>query len=269
MTIYIDFYSGSHGHFLEYVINTWLFKGPRVSNIFTNLGASHLIRKDQKYMSKRLAIANHYSEFNKPIEDPSSVIRISVNNQWANYIYQINVMARAGDIPLAKKIKAIPVEVLNNTVLLRNQWYSKFNILECGYNLPQNWRWNNIPSFDFPMESLFDVKEFYQTLYKLGRFLQITFVPDIELSTLLKNFLDKNQGWQYYKQAENIVCNALNGNSVEFTSDEILQALINSLLTRTVGLFDGNLFAQRDYPTNTIEIWDAVNQHLKMFDRKF
>jgi hypothetical protein len=34
MKIYLDFFSGSHGHFLEYVINTWLFKGPCVDNIF-------------------------------------------------------------------------------------------------------------------------------------------------------------------------------------------------------------------------------------------
>jgi hypothetical protein len=62
--IAIDFYSGSHGHFLEYVINTYIFKGSKIKNIFTDLGTSHLIRDDISYMDQRMVEARHYSEFN-------------------------------------------------------------------------------------------------------------------------------------------------------------------------------------------------------------
>lgn len=269
MSIYLDFFSGSHGHFLEYVINTWLFKGPRVSAIFTDLGASHLIRKDPGYMSNRFVIANHYTEFKKLDNKPDSVIRIGIDSEWANYIYQINVMCRAGDIPIEKKITNTPAHVRDNPVLLRNEWYSKFNSLEDGYAAPTTWEWQDVPSFNFPMESLFDIVEFYQSLHKLANFLQTTFVPDAELAKLLEQFLDKNQGWQYYKKSKELVAAALSAKSVSFDSNEILQALVNSLLSKSVGLFDGAMFDNKVYPNNTVDIWNHVLHHLETFDAKF
>ena len=92
MKIYLDFFSGSHGHFLEYVINTWLFKGPRVNNIFNALGASHRIRSNSKYMVDRVVTAKHYSEFNINNDIPDQVIRISISHDYAKWIYQINII---------------------------------------------------------------------------------------------------------------------------------------------------------------------------------
>ena len=119
------------------------------------------------------------------------------------------------------------------------------------------------------MESLFDLVEFYNELYRLAEFLEITFVPDQELSDLLEEFLNRNQGWQYYKECKNLTHAAITGNSIEFFSNEISQALINSLLSKSVGIFDGELFDNDSYPNNTCQIWNTVDQHLKTFDQKF
>jgi hypothetical protein len=267
--IYLDFFSGSHGHFLEYVINTWLFKGPRVQNIFTAQGACHGIRKDQKYMQHRVIESAHYSEFGVELTNPSKLIRISINQNWTNWIYQINVMARAGDIPLEKKIIQMPESVRSESKEFRNNWYAKFNFASNGYNCPGNWIRSDIHAFDFPMESLFDPVNFYTELYKLAAFLETTFVPDQELSMLLDEFLYQNQGWQYYTKSKHLATAAFAGKKIDFASDEILQAMINSILSSTVGVFDGKLFNNNDYPTNTLEISELVSQHLQTFDQRF
>ena len=267
--IYLDFFSGSHGHFLEYVINTWLFKGPRVLNIFTSTGASHGIRSDQMYMQHRMIQAAHYSEFGVALCSPSKLVRISVNQPWSNWIYQINVVARAGDIPLEKKITQVPKSVRNEGNKLRNNWYAKFNFIDNGYNLPGNWTRPELPSYNFPIESLFDTVEFYTELYKLADFLDTTFVPDQELSMLLDEFLNKNQGWQYYTKCKQLVAFVFAGKKVDFTSDEILQALINSMLSASVGLFDGKLFEQDTYPSDTLDLAALISEHLQTFDRRF
>ena len=267
--IYLDFFSGSHGHFIEYVINTWLFKGPRVSNIFTEHGSCHQIRNDIAYMTHKIVEAAHYTEFNISQNIPTKLIRININQDWANWIYQINVMSRAGDIPLEKKLKLMPESVRNSPRKFRNEWYAKFNSTVDGYPLPGNWRWPDTAVFEFRIESLFDLVEFYNELYRLSEFLEITFVPDQELSDLLEEFLIKNQGWQCYKNCKQIVHSALTGNNIEFSSNEMSQALINSLLSKTVGVFDGDLFDHDKYPANTAQLRQCINLHLKTFDQRF
>jgi hypothetical protein len=267
--IYLDFFSGSHGHFLEYVINTWLFKGPRVQNIFTNQGACHGIRNDRAYMQHRVVQSAHYSEFGIELKNPSKLVRISINQNWTNWIYQINVVARAGDIPLEKKITQVPESVRSVASEFRNDWYAKFNLINNGYNRPGNWTRPDIPAFDFSMESLFDPVCFYTELYRLAAFLETTFVPDQELSTLLEEFLNQNQGWQYYTKSKQLATAAFAGKKIEFTSDEILQALINSVLSSAVGVFDGELFDSNSYPSDTQELSKLITHHLQTFDLRF
>lgn len=267
--IHLDFFSGSHGHFLEYVINTWLFKGPRVTNIFTTLGSSHMIRRNADYMDHRIIVADHYSEFNRPCKLPSKIVRITINQDWANWIYQINVLARAGDIPLEKKLELTSETVRNTPQALRNEWYAKFTQSDHMYTLPGNWNFPEVLAYDFPMESLFDHTEFYKELYRLSSYLEITFTPDQELADLLTEFWSKNQGWNHYVQAKQIVSDVLTGVDNTFASNTISQALINSLLSNAVGIFDGELFDSDSYPLDTKTIWAIVEHHLKTFDSKF
>ncbi len=267
--ILLDFFSGSHGHFLEYVINTWIFNGPRVPDLFTALGASHGIKTHEKYQQHKTVCCGHFTEFNKYSNTPDKLIRITIGSDWARYIYQINVMFRAGDLPIGKKILNTNEMVRNTPRLYRNEWYSKFNFVENGYQLPGQWRWSNVPSFDFPMESLFDVVNFYKELYRLSHYLQQSFTPDKELSTMFESFLDKNQGWQYWLKAKFIVEQSLASKSMQFDSDSICQALINTLLSQCTGVFDGNLFDHNSYANTTQQITQAVEQHLITFDSKF
>ena len=62
---------------------------------------------------------------------------------------------------------------------------------------------------------------------------------------------------------------SLAGNNIEFDSTICEQALINSMLTQTVGIFDGELFDRDNYPSNTSQLWNQIDRHLKTFDQRF
>jgi hypothetical protein len=267
--IVIDFAGAMHGNFAEYVINSWIAQRTRVPEIFTELGTCHLPRLNLTYCSNRMVECAHYSENNLLINDPEKVIRITLaEDNCFFWVYQINSMFRPGDIGIEKSIFSIrdsqPVDI-------RRTVYSKLIDSENSYNplATIKWRWNHLPVFNFPMESFYNQITFYEKLTECANFLKLRFIPDEELSTIHKQFMDLNQGWHTYTKGKKLVAHALSGQSVDFESNEIEQAMTNALLTKSVGIFDGPLFESNDYPTNTIQIWEYVNNHLKTFDSRF
>jgi hypothetical protein len=200
--ILLDFYSGSHGHFLEYVINTYIYGGPRVTQVFTELGTCHGIRADSEYCRRRVVTAAHYSEFKIPVVDnPHKVIRITANSDMENICYQINVQCRAGDMFEKKKSQEINDNIKDSPVELRMDYYSKFSLAECGYQKPSQWRWDSVDHYEFPMRNLYDALNFYSELQQLSKFLNHSFKPDPSLMQLWQTFCDKNHGLQAWKNA--------------------------------------------------------------------
>jgi hypothetical protein len=266
--ILLDFYSGSHGHFLEYVINTYIFKGPRVEQVFTDLGTSHGTKKHSSYKASKIIHCGHYTEFDlKPAADPSQLVRICIDSDFEKTVYQINVMHRAGDIPVEKKIENIDRYTRNDAAKLRNNYLSKLN--DTGYHVPNIWRWDNTPYYEFPMGCFYDLCDFYSELYRLARFLNHTFNPDQSLTELWQEFMQKNQGWQCWNQAQTLLAKTLSNTDHEFLSDVWTQAVLNFLLTKCVGIYDGELFENPAYPTNTQLIYSIVQQHLQDFDKHY
>lgn len=265
--IALDFFSGSHGHFLEYVINTYIFRGPKVESVFTDLGTSHGIRADVNYMNFRIVEAGHYSEFNIPVDKPSKVVRISVDNELEKICYQINVFCRAGDIPEENKLLQIPPHIYFSKSLLRNDLYSK--LVDCGHALPGHWRWNDVEHFTFPMGALYDINSLYQTLNKLAYFLKHSFNPDASLYTLWHQFMEKNHAWGHWQKATNLLEKSLANVDFKFESSVWDQALINYFLQNIIGINDGVLHSDDSYPSNTADIYQIIQQHIENFDLKF
>jgi len=267
--ILLDFHGASHGHFLEYLINTWIFDGHRVDKIFTDLGTSHGAQKDSLYRKSKKIHCDHYTEYNNAHETPCKIIRISVDTISARLIHMINVMYRIGDIGLEKSYSLLPVEVQNNPAKLRNEWFSKLSDTDHGYNLDLQWRWTDRPAFFFPMENLYACVDLYRTMQDCAKFLDLKFSPDKELYQIWQQFIEGNQGLRAYKNSKIIVDRVMGQIDYDFEASIPEQALINLLLTQTVGLFDGPLFDQDSYPCNTLEIWKYVDHHLTTFDRRF
>ena len=265
-TCIIDFYSGSHGHFLEYVVNSYIFKGPRIENVLTNLGTSHGPKLSSLYRESRMIRCGHYSEFDRPLsQDPKQIVRISVSSTFEKTVYQINVMHRAGDIPVEKKIMDIPDSIRNNTSLLRNDYYSKLH--DNGYTVPKKWKWDQIPNYEFSMGSLYNLHDFYNELQMLADFLAHSFTPDQSLVGLWREFMQKNQGWQCWNQAQILLQKSLANEDYEFLADVWTQAVLNSFLSKCVRIYDGELFENFNYPTNTQQIYTIIQKHLINLDQ--
>lgn len=266
----IDFHGATHGHFLEYIVNTWIYQGPRVNNVFTELGTCHLPGKNPQYLADRQIFCGHFTELGVSSNVvPSKLIRIVVDTDRGKVIHMINNMYRVGDITLLGSYQNIPLEVRDSSVRLRNDWYSKLVHSENQYRLDYEWRWPNVDSFEFPMENLYDLSMLYQTMYNCASYLEQRFVPDQELYKIWQQFMDLNQGVQTFDKCKRLVESALAQNKVEFDSIEPEQALINAMLGYTVGIFDGPLFSHDQYPTNTTELWNHVMAQLTVFDQKF
>jgi hypothetical protein len=265
----IDFRGATHGHFLEYVINSWIFGGPRVTQVFTELGTSHRPGQDNRYLHSRLIKCGHFTESSIDRSCPKKIIQINVKTPVGRWIHMINVMYRAGDIALPNSYKCIPEDIVSSPAKLRMNWFSKFRDEENSYPLDHVWNWPEVNGFDFPMENLYDLSAFYKTLHECAAYLEQKFTPDHELYTIWKKFMQLNQGIQIYNKSKQIAELALGQENYKFSSVEPEQALTNVLLSETVGIHDGPMFTNDVYPTNTIEIWKSVKDHLDNFDNRF
>lgn len=268
----LDFFGGTHGHFLEYVINSYIFRGPRIDNLFTPLGTAHNASVDAEYRINRRVSAAHYSEMSLPWPslDPEKVIRITVAGFKGHVCYQINLSSRAGDITISEKELAIPEEARTVPSRLRNQYYCKFASLELDAEIPSNWRRDSTGQlFEFPMTACYDLLEFLSTLRNLATFLNHTFNPDTTLVALWQQFIDKNQGLQSWYRCINMLDKVSNNQdfNVELSIHE--QGLLNLMLTNSFGVCDGPLFDNDQYPTNAQEIWSHIKHYIDTFDNRF
>lgn len=264
--IALDFYSGSHGHFLEYVINAYIFDVPKVDNIFTSLGTSHLIRQNFNYMDKRIVEARHYSEFNiSPGDKIDNVIRITVDSLMERICYQINVNSRAGDIPAEKKNLSIPDIVLFKTANLRKNYYSKYIDVDMGYQIPKSDSWildTDKSAFEFPMSSMYNLFDFYKILSQLADYLQQTFNPDLSLYKTWQKFVDFNHGLQSWNKCQILFNNIISMKAMDFLLETHEEALLNLLFSETFKLYDGPLHDLDVWPTNTLDIYKIIEKHL-------
>jgi hypothetical protein len=269
ITKVIDFHGASHGHFLEYLINTWIFNGPRVPKVFTDLGTSHLPREDISYTFNRQIKCGHFTENNIPCATTEKIVRVTVNSRIEQQIHMINVMHRIGDVTLEGSYKLIPSDVLKSTATLRNNWFSKLTDIENSYKLDYKWRWPEIDAFEFPMENLYDLTLLCQTMQLCASFLDQKFTLDQEFYAVWNKFIELNQGLQCYRLSKKVVELALGNINFAFDLTVPEQALTNAILTTTVNMHDGPLFVDEQYATNARQIWQHIQTHLDEFDNKF
>jgi hypothetical protein len=270
MIYILDFWSGSHGHFLEYSINTWIFRGPKISNLFTEVGACHGAADNTDYSKMKKIGCGHYSEFNAhPEVCPNKVVRITVGSFMEKCCYQINVNHRAGDIPKEKKILNVPLAIREKPGALRNDYYSKFMYSENGYPLPSSWKWDDVPNLEINMSSLYNLRDFLISLNRISEFLDNTFSPDKDLVDTWEKFISMNQGLKIWNYCNGLLPSIMSGRYQDIDLDIEQQALLNCILSHTIKLYDGRLFEIDEYPKNTREIYESIKHHVDTLDIRF
>ena len=257
----IDFYPGSHGHFLEYVVNVWIFNGPRVSNIFTDIGTCHGTYKDAAYVKSKRIVCNHFSEWNIAFPDGcEKIVRITADSFFESCCLQINVINRAGDIPKHIKEQALSESILQNVNKIRNDYFSKFVDNEYNSRSKMQWIPTSLPTFELSMKELYDLRTFFTALQRMAKFLERKFNPDIELVSLWEHFIKFNHGVKSWQNANTFVtCTLMNKEQEIFLNVEE-QALANALFSQTLNIHNGELFDTDNYPSNTLDAYRILNK---------
>lgn len=276
--ICLDFSPGTHGHFLEYVLNRYLFKSPTVDNLWQPSGACHWIDADRNYKNSRVVFCQHRSSLSdeKNYDSFNDVIFIKHNPKY-DFVLLTNIFHRCHpkflEITDIKVIQQAHIDSMKNgqsmsIANLRNNWYTKlierhFEVTEKRINDP------NVPSIDFDYGNFFSLNDFLFELRKIANHLSCTFEFDPSLVILWKDFMDRNQGWKSYVNGLEIFSDIVGAEDKTFESDWKLQSFLNYLITCVFDLYEGEIFSNDNYPTNTLEIFQTIKNHVQIFDQQF
>jgi hypothetical protein len=184
--------------------------------------------------------------------------------------YQINVICRAGDIPKKdKERQSLSSDVLKDSVRLRNDYFAKLSDEQHAWSLPSQWKSQQVQNLEISMSSLYNFFTFLETMKKISVFLEHKFSPDQELFYLWQEFMARNQGWQAWTLCNEVLKDTMANRDRNVVLEVEQQALLNLLLSKAVGMCDGDLFDKSDYPSRTDQIYRSVKLYLDTFDSRF
>lgn len=264
--IKIDFRGSTHGRFLEYVSNVYIMQTPPSQQSIFKPPTYSAHAPDENYCAHKLITCGHYFDprYNLTIDHKDTVIRIILNNQDDNlfFVALTNLMYKAGDVGFEKQMLSIPESIKNNPVDIRNNWYSKFNEREKYANFYSDFVQIDQPVFKFDFSSFFSFEKFCIDLNHLAIFLDQTFFPDKSLYKLWTEFIAYNQGWQSYVKCNHILEDVFANESTSIDCTAIEQGWLNYKLSKICRIYNGLLFEDAVYPTNTQTIYNAISSHL-------
>lgn len=207
--IYIDFYGGTHGNFLRFLINRFVLVLDEYQDFlpFNSSGVSHLLPPSST--TNNIVLANHYSMYeltqsdNKitlkeedrllHINDSDLLIRIHVNFEKHSFIWFYNMFYRAMPIGHNLDLKTTNDEdrflitksplaqghisyCKSNRKCLRNVFYSLFLDPNLFFNIPEyytsyhGFKKPKIKNFlDISIDTLFDYNSLYNFLLEIAK----------------------------------------------------------------------------------------------------
>lgn len=273
----LDFAPGSHGHFLELVLNKYIY-GVTFPNteLFQSSGAVHPINLDREYQAIKVVDRGHFTSFNDPIRSTVEKIVFINHCQDLDFVLLTNIHHRCH--PASTNVLDFNVEIINKLHLqhlakgtnldLRKNWYAKLDerlFLTHSLARPQS----KLPVYDFDYKSFFDLNNFCVELQKTAHFLEETFKFDVSLAKLWHEFMDRNQGWNLYQQAESIIASTVSGQESPIPDDWKLHAYLNFRLSKMFDIYDGVLYNSQNYPATTLELLEIIQEHTAQFDNRW
>jgi hypothetical protein len=275
--IYIDFFGGLHGHFLEYSINAL---DPRIKpySPFNKLGNSH------NPFPRVLAKADHYTFFNKQLPDASEVIEIRVTVDDCLLINLLS-FSRAGDynFDLYSFDKNFSTKVRNTEFYEGfRQSLLHYNIdidaddivpkcilresLKFNFTVPaQNSLMSVVNTFHYSknaipvyIRQLYNKQTYLDLMEQIVQRYQLPYNVDQDwYSALWTEFIERNKVIQDEQYAKDILQAVVDKTEMEIRLNIIQEAWLDAELER---LYNIEMPAEQDvYFLNTIQI----NQYLK------
>lgn len=273
ITVFLDYGPGLHGHFLEYIVNRYIYRTTDEDiKVFQRSGAAHDIEKDRAYQDGRMVFSAHYSYFNQSYPgDIEQVIFIPRDPDY-DFVLLTNIVNRCfypARLDLTtEEINAYHLEYLDaaSDVEKRNDWYTK--LLEQHLKHYDTQQDTNLPTFNFKFSSLFNLGGLIDELNRLANFLNQRFVFEQSFVELWYSFIAQNQGWFKYEQGIKLLNSILENHNQIVVDDWQIHAYLNYRLSKMFQIYDGQLF-EGAYPRYTSDIRQIVNSHISNFDRRF
>ena len=254
--IALDFAPGLHGHFLEYVINHYIYRGVKLDNIFQSSGAADRINVYKEYQNSKIVHCGHYSSFGQEWNDDTKKLIFIRHDSELDFVLLTKQYHR--DCMLSDATKEWQ---------LKNNWFAKLS--ERHFDHATRYPQTDLSVFEFDFACFFDFVKFVKELQRVSEFVDMTLVYDSSLYDLWTEFLNRNQGHKLYTEANNIVSHAWANRSYNIPDDWKLHAYLNYAMSKSFRLCDGVLHSDQPYPTDARELYKIITQHLEEFDNRF
>lgn len=275
----IDYFGGTHGNFLELMINLFIYQVEYTKDDFFNEnGACH--RKHDNPLYKPKIKCEHYSYNNVPVDNKDNIIEIHCSDDDM-LLALTNSLLRAG-IPdggelidldhlerdtISKLSKFPKAGLLLNDLInehgvqtnypratIRNYFYSKFDNPEYGVNIFNNFN-NQCSTMIFPISAFFNLEDFYLNLNKCAFFLNMNFYPDSRTVAIWEKFVEVNQGYHSQEKCDQVMSHILSGKSMNISNLNLLEeAWILYRLSQIFRCYDHPLLNVDQFVTDTADI---------------
>lgn len=282
----IDFVGGTHGHFLEYVLNGFFGFTPINKLPFTDIGTSH--KKSKEYLDSRIFIAKHWHE-------PQYVEHLTKYKKCINIVFREEDLLTVGSISLLRSSDSnIHNNLLeNNTVsklknsqyeFLLNEIFSAYPFLDQkNDNIPRyvlrefykfsfrypekNGLWKKLNDqllacpkkdcFNIQVTDLYNINKFVKTIHNLEEWLNLSFRFDEEFYKIHDLFINKVQFLNDKRICDLIINDVIEARDCIIPSLNLFQeSYINAQLEI---LFKKEMpFYQLDYFKNTQDLLNYI-----------
>jgi hypothetical protein len=283
--ISIDFVGGTHGNFLEYILNR-LVLGDKIhlDNLFTELGTSH--NKTWEYYQKRIVEAHHYTVRHLDTLDNIISIRYNeddllglmscslyrsgdfkINDNFlhvdtynklsGDYTFLIEEINQSYDVKLSANNPDCPRYILREffKFAFKDPSISGFMRIQNNISYPPHKK-----VFYFPLTSFYDINKLKESLCEIKDFFNLPEFVEFNLESLHRPFLEKMQPFLVLKkQADNLIFDVTQKKHRPIESLTLFQeSYINGILEKKYNI--EMPFIQEHYFKNTSEIIE----HLKL-----
>lgn len=281
----IDFFGGTHGNFLELMINLFIHQIDfKSDSIFNDNGACHLKDSQEQYVP--IIRCGHYSSYSAHLKhrfnDDDSVIEIhcdpdSMLPALVNSLTRANdevidlvdlehsTIAKLSSLPKAKLflddlVKEFGIRTNYPRSIIRNYFYSKFDSPELGLNQFNEFIHTG-RKMTFPFGAFFNLEQFYLEMNKCAFFLGMNFYPTTRTFALWEEFISRNQGYASMVKCNNIMSHILSNQSYPTTDLTLVEeAWILHRLSLIYRFYDPSLLAADTFPANATDIYRIVSK---------
>lgn len=270
--IYIDFFDGTHGNFLRYLIYRFVLDDTGFKNKlpFTDIGTSHVRISAEIYKDRVQSFPSGFDIIMSPsVED--LIIRIVWDPEDA-YLSLYNLIYRAGSgVDIDQRSSFLPYNA-SDRKQIRNKLYSQLRE-EDYYKLGHIFRnTNGAATHNFKFHSFFNFDALYWELTQVSKLLDArTHIDATELQVIFEQFIAKAHANSSKARIEHIFSILLKDENCDISDLLVIEeAYLNVLITKQFDIHgDLSIFNSEMYPTQLCIITEEIKQVLKNRNSNF